>query len=83
MSFERSYWAGWVQFLQRWKLVNVASVFLESTAPLNIFFAQMVYMVLPLFRERTGSRSWEALAHMLENTNESRGFADYLREENS
>jgi len=56
---------------------------LEAMGPLNIIFAQFVFIGQP-FLGKTGSpNQWEALASLLENQEESRTFAAFLREGNS
>jgi hypothetical protein len=77
---ERSYWPEWARFLQRWGIVGLATVFLETAGPFNILFAQMLYFGQPLFG-RPGHGQWEALAEMFEHRDELRSFTSFLRQE--
>lgn len=77
----QTFWAGWAHFLQRFGLQNSAVAVLEATGPLTWFFAQAVYLGQP-FLSGAGSKSqWQALATLLEDQQESRSFAAFLREE--
>jgi hypothetical protein len=53
-------------------------MFLDAAGPLSILAAQLIYLSQP-FAGR--SSSWQAFAHLLENKEESRSFAAFLREE--
>ena len=83
MRIERSFWLRWAQFLHHWGLTEFVASLLEMMGPLNILFAQFVFIGQP-FLGKTGSPSqWEALASLLENQEESQTFAAFLREGNS
>ncbi|MRR31677.1 hypothetical protein FDZ74_07480 [bacterium] len=53
---------------------------LESTGPLKLLFAQLVYLGQPLLTSGS-TQKWQAFAGLLENEAESRSFAAFIREE--
>ncbi|HEX5840226.1 MAG TPA: hypothetical protein VFY26_20475 [Anaerolineales bacterium] len=73
----RSEWSTWAQTLRRLKLDGFAAWLLEAGSPLTLLGAQAVYMSQPFL----GGKSLDPLAHMLEEEQESRAFARYLRGE--
>jgi hypothetical protein len=77
----QTYWPGWVHFLQRLGLRQIAAVVLESAGPLNWFAAQCVYLGQPFLPASPSGGNWQALAHLLENQAECRAFASFLRQE--
>lgn len=76
----RSQWAQWAHFLQRWGIRQPASAILEAAGPLSIIAAQLIYLGQPFLG---GSRSLQDFAQLLENKEESRSFAAFLREEHN
>jgi hypothetical protein len=76
---ERVYWSPWAQFLQHMGVHEAIAALLEAGGALNMFLAQVVYLGQPLLGRGSSSSQWEALAHMLENQEEVRSFASYLR----
>jgi len=76
----RSFWAGWARILQRWGLSGLAAEALESFGPLRVLAAQVLYFGQPLVNPDGSENHLMALAELLENSDESRSFADYLRE---
>jgi len=83
MQIDRSFWLGWAHFLQRWGLDEFVALLLESLGPLKIFFAQLVYVGQPLLGRASSNNSWQAVAHLLEDQDESMTFAAFLRQEKS
>jgi hypothetical protein len=79
MDKNRQFWAGWAQILHRFKLGEPASVLLEAVGPLSVILAQLAYIGQPFMPNGQG----QALAHMLEDRQESQEFAAYLHEEDS
>jgi len=75
------YWSKWAQFLQRYKMQELAAVLLEASGPLKLFMAQGVYLSQPFIRGTMPGGEWDALALLLEDEQESRSFIQYLREE--
>jgi hypothetical protein len=78
---ERSFWSSWAQFLQRWGVSEPVAAFLEALGPLSIVLAQFVYIGEPLLGRSPAN--FRALAQMLEDREEARRFAAFLREEGS
>jgi hypothetical protein len=81
MQPERKFWPEWARFLHGWGLDHVAAALLETAGPLTIFLAQLVYVGQPLFGKGQPFGRLQALAGLLEDPDESRSFAIYLREE--
>lgn len=75
---DRAQWQNWARFLQRWGLRQPASIFLDAAGPLSILAAQFIYLSQPFTGQST---AWHAFAQLLENKEESRSFAAFLREE--
>ena len=82
MRNERTFWSGWAQFLQHWGMTEFAAGLLEGMGPLNILFAQFVFIGQPFLGKAGSPNQWEALANLLENQEESQSFAAFLREGN-
>lgn len=80
MQADHTYWPAWLRFLNRWGLGEPFAVFLESTGPLKLLFAQMVYLGQPLFSSGSPSK-WQAFASLLEDEAESQSFAAFIRKE--
>jgi hypothetical protein len=76
----RSFWHQWAQSLQRYHLRGLSLVLLEGTGPLKIVLAQFMLAGIP-FASSVSKARWEAAAEMLEDRDESRTFAAFLREE--
>ena len=74
-------WPSWAVFLRRYRLENVAAWLLESSGPLAIIGAQLIYMGVPLLQPLAQRDRMEALAILLEDHNEGRAFLAYLYEE--
>jgi hypothetical protein len=72
-------WSKWVETLHRFKLDGLASWFLEAGSPLKLLGAQALYIGQPF----VGGGQLEAIAHMLEDEEETQAFANYLRGEMS
>jgi hypothetical protein len=70
-------WSHWAESLRRLKLDGLVAWLLEAGAPLTVLGAQAVYMSQPF----VGGKQLNALAHMLEEEEETQAFARYLRGE--
>jgi len=79
MQTSRAYWPAWAKRLQHWNLTVLAAWLLEAGGPLTLLGSQALYFARPFF----GNEQIEALAHVLEEDDEVRAFANYLREEAS
>ncbi len=75
----RSEWSKWAESLRRLKLDVLAAWLLEAGGPLTVLGAQAVYLGQPFL----GGKKLDSLAHMLEEDEETRAFARYLRGETS
>jgi hypothetical protein len=76
MQMPRPHWSDWANQLHRLKLDAIAAWLLEAGAPVTLLGAQALFVARPFL----GTQS-EALAHLLEEENEVRAFAAFLREE--
>ena len=79
--YEHSFWSDWARYLQRWGLRRPAAIVLEAAGPLTVLLSQTIYLAQPFMRSGLQEGEWEALAALLENRQESRDFADFLRKE--
>ncbi len=80
MDANHHIWRVWADKLHMWGVDDLAATLLEALGPLTTLGAQFVYLGQPLLRWRTPDGHLDALAHMLENSAETRAFVDYLRE---
>lgn len=78
MQTPRAYWPAWVEYLQNLELDSLVAWLLDAGAPLTLLAAQMLYFLRPLHN----FGQVEALASMLEQSDETRAFIGYLRGEN-
>jgi len=83
MQVERTDWQKWARKLQQWKLNEPAAVLLETTGPLAVVLAQIMYFSSPLVEWTMPAGQWENLAKLLENRDERQIFATILRERES
>ena len=74
-------WPVWADFLRRRGLENLAAWALEAAGPLTLLGAQALYFGGPLMRPAFSSAQLNALAHLLEDGEETQAFAAFLREE--
>jgi hypothetical protein len=77
METEQQIWQAWVDALRRRKMSSFVALILEAGGPLNLIAAQLVYLGQPLLGS-TGSL--QALAHLLEDTEQTQFFVTNLRE---
>ena len=75
----RSEWLEWAESLRRLKLDGFAAWLLEAAGPWTMLGAQAVYLGQPFL----GGKKLDALAHMLEEDQETQSFARFLRGESS
>jgi hypothetical protein len=80
MQGENPHWVIWAQFLQRWGVKEIAAALLDAGGPLNVIMAQLAYAGGPLFNSHSAT-AWQAFAETLENPQQSRALAAYLRQE--
>lgn len=73
-------WRVWARYLHKWGLRAFVASFLEALGPLTILGAQALYIGQPLLGSLFPRAHLQALAHVLEDTDETRTFINYLRE---
>lgn len=54
---------------------------LESGGPLTVLLSQTIYLAQPFLRTGVQESKWDALAALLEDQQECREFAAFLRKE--
>lgn len=74
MKSTREFWQRWAESLRRYQLHDLVASFLEAGSPLALLGAQALYFGGAFVK----NDSLEALAHMLEDENETRAFAAFL-----
>lgn len=70
-------WVKWIETLSRFHLKGLAGWLLEAGEPLTVLGAQLLYFGQPFI----GSDQVNNLAAFLENQEETRAFAAFLRKE--
>jgi hypothetical protein len=80
MDANHHIWQVWAGKLHMWGVDNLAASLLEALGPLTLLGAQCVYLGHPFLSRGTPDGHLDALAHMLENSAETRAFVEYLRE---
>jgi len=76
MLATRSHWSQWANQLHRLNLQSLTAWLLEAGAPVALLGAQALFVARPFL----GAQS-ELIAGMLEDEDETRAFAAFLREE--
>lgn len=76
MLATRPHWSQWANQLHRLNLQSLTAWFLEAGAPVALLGAQALFVARPFL----GAQS-ELIARMLEDEDEARAFAAFLREE--
>ena len=70
-------WTKWAETLSRFQLDGIAAWFLEASEPLLLIGAQFIYLGQPVFSSERLTR----FAQFLEDKEETRAFAAFLRKE--
>jgi hypothetical protein len=83
MESNNHIWRIWARNLHQWGLKDVLATFLEAVGPLAILGAQFIYLGQPLLSGRSTSNHLQAIANMLEDTDQRQAFVTYLREEST
>jgi hypothetical protein len=76
-------WSTWAAFLRERRLDGLAAWLLDAAGPLTVLIAQVLYLGGPLFRPTFSSLQVNGLAGLLEDPQQARDFAAFLREEGS
>lgn len=83
MNSYQKIWQTWVDVLHRWGVDSLVTSVLESTGPLHILGAQVVYMGEPLFLHLVPNEHLEALANVLEDPEQMHAFTALLEQKRS
>jgi hypothetical protein len=79
MQTPRAFWFSWAETLRRAGLDAWAAFLIEAGAPLGFVGSQLLIMSQPFLRPAWHDDQIVSLAFMLEDQNESRAFAAFLR----
>ncbi len=82
MDENRQMWQVWAQNLHRWGVHDFVATLLEAAGPLTILGAQAIYLGQPFVESLIARNQLKALAGLLEDTNQTKAFIDFLREAN-
>jgi hypothetical protein len=74
-------WRVWAETLHRWGMQNLVASILETVGPLTVLGAQVVYLGQPFLHSIMPAKHLQALAHLLEDSNQRQAFIAVLREE--
>jgi len=80
METRAQIWQTWANTLNHWGLANFAAALLDALGPLNFFGAQLVYLSQPVLTTFASPNHLNALADMLENSQNTRAFVTALRQ---
>lgn len=79
MNTEKQIWQGWIEALHQRRLDAVAALLLEAGGPLKMFAAQLIYLGQPLVSTSGNHGKLQALAHLLEDADQTQSFVHDLR----
>ena len=80
MERDQHIWQNWANALQHWGAEEIVATLLETTGPLNLLGAQVVYLGQPFLEQILPEGHTKALASILENPEETEQFTRYLRQ---
>lgn len=83
MSSDHHIWDKWAKNLHRWGLGELVASFIEAAGPLTLIGAQAIYISEPILDFAIPKDDIDALASMLDEPENARRFAAYLREGNN
>lgn len=72
------YWQNWARTLQRNHLTGFVITLLEGAAPVRMILSQTLFGVMPFF-DTDRRDSFRAFAETLDDAQESRNFASFLK----
>jgi hypothetical protein len=81
MADTHAYWSQWAHKLHSLGVSGLAAALLDGTGSLRLLVAQLVHAGTPFVGSESAGSQWQALAAMLENSEEARQFVSFLREE--
>lgn len=73
-------WKTWGAFLRQYGLDGLVAWLLEALGPFTLLFAQFLYVGSPFLRPTVSGSQLDALADLLEDPQEARAFAAFLKE---
>ncbi len=73
-------WVKWRTVLQKWGLRAYIATLLEALGPLNVVGAQLLYFSRPFVPGTTRKSQWQALARLLEDSEQRDLFTQFLQE---
>jgi hypothetical protein len=79
MDSLRVFWSEWAETLRVRGIDGFVAWILEAAGPLNILGAQLLYIARPLIFNPSWDQRAQAVAHLLEDEEESRAFIEYLK----
>lgn len=82
MDSNQHIWRVWADRAHRWGLGDWAASLLEAVGPLSVLGAQAVYLAHPLLSPLIPEGHLDALANLLEESDQARAFTALLREGN-
>lgn len=80
MNNDQHIWHKWADSLHRWGIIDLTIVFLDAIGPLHLLGAQFVYFGQPLLESFFPRTDFNALAGMLEDSNQTDEFVRFLRQ---
>ncbi len=80
MDRNRHIWRYWARNLQRWGVTQGVATLLEAFGPLTVIGAQLIYVSQPLLGRSLPGEQLDGLARLLEDSDTTHAFIDYLRE---
>jgi len=83
METDQYKWRIWADFLQRWRIRELAVSLLESMGPFTILGAQLIYITQPFLPQSLTNHHLDELTRLLEDNNQVQAFVNYLSEEST
>jgi hypothetical protein len=83
MQKDRSFWPEWSHTLKKWGLAELIAALLEAVGPVHGFLAQIVFAAQPFLNQVIPHERLSGLVSLVEDQEESRSFAAFIREESS
>ncbi len=81
MADTHAYWSQWAHKLQGMGVSGLAAALLDGAGSLRLLVAQLVHAGTPFIGSESAGSQWQALAAMLEDSDEAQQFVSFLREE--
>ena len=81
MESNHHIWRDWAVILHKWGIHEVVASFLETSGPLSLIAAQLVYLGKPVLDGLSPSSRSQALSSLLEDDVNRAEFISILRQE--